>query len=119
MYREIQKVKDSGEKYDTVSLLSIAVKDISQIKRIQELFFNSQEVQILHFDKSSTKYLKPHITLNIPLNGEDIQLELIENKSRNTQEMPFRQKNRFLIINLFISNIISMLASEYFSIFFV
>ena len=80
LYHGIRQAKNSGEKFEPVSALTLASKSVAQSKRVQDHFINPQEVYFLHYRKPAAKDLNASMTLNIPLGNRNLQLELQEYK---------------------------------------
>ena len=80
MYSEIQKAKSFGETFATVSALTLANKNILQNRKIEDYFFNSQEVYFLHYNKIATRNFNASMTLDVPLGSRNMSLELQEYK---------------------------------------
>lgn len=78
LYNGIQRAKNSGVKFEPVSVITLAGKSASQSKKIEDHFFNPQEVYLMHYSRTETKKLNASITLIIPLGSRDMQLELQE-----------------------------------------
>ena len=57
LYNEIQQAKSSGETFASVSALTLVNRNITQNQKIEDNFFNSQEVYFLHYNKLATKNL--------------------------------------------------------------
>jgi len=80
LYDEIQQAKSSGKKFEAVSAFTLASKSTTQSKRSQENFTNPQEVYFLHYNNSTAKNLNASMTLLIPFDKRNLQLELQEFK---------------------------------------
>jgi hypothetical protein len=49
LYEEIQQAKNYGEQFEVISAFTLANKNISHSKKIQEHFINPQEVYVLQY----------------------------------------------------------------------
>ena len=74
VYRGIQQAKSSGETFEAASVFT----PVSINQRIDEQFIDPQEVHFLRYSPSATKNLNASMTLQIPLGGKNMQLELQE-----------------------------------------
>ena len=81
LYQEIQQAKNSGEVFESVSVFTLATtRSASQSDQIQEKFINSQEVYILHYDKSAARSFNSFMSLQVSLGRRTMQLQLQEVK---------------------------------------
>lgn len=78
LYDGIQQAKSSGEKFESISVLTLANKSVLQSAKIQENFINPLEVHVLHYSKPAEKNLNTSMMLLLPLDGKNLQLELQE-----------------------------------------
>ena len=78
LFQNLQKAKDSGEKFIPVSAFTEVSVDTKHKTKIQERFIKPSEVSILRYSKQTAKNLSKTITMAIPFNGKELQLEIQE-----------------------------------------